>query len=365
MSDLKALGFGPYFQAQFEAWAEPALIPARVAAEHHGAYEVWTASDRRPGQARRAPAPRACGERSAHGRRLGRPARGAGPGQHRIDRARLRAAHGLHPRRRGARRRVQVVAANVDLVYVVSSMDADFNLHRIQRYLARIHAGGATPGVILNKADLCADVADRVLDVELACPGVPVHAVSALRGEGVAAIRAAVGPGMTAAFLGSSGTGKSTLINALLGEARWPPAPCAPTTASGRHTTSHRQLLRLPGGGLLLDTPGMRELQLARRATGWTRSSRRSPRWPPQCRFPDCRHEGEPGCAVQAAMAAGAIGAEALAHWRKLEKEAHAYALRQDVRLRREAGTRLGTPLRAGDQGAEAEAPRSALALGP
>jgi ribosome biogenesis GTPase len=336
MHDLKALGFGPFFQAQLDSWADPALVPARVAAEHRGAYEVWTAE--------------AAGQAKLAGRLRRALAEDEAPTAG--DWVALREAPGpdttamierVFARRtvftRGAAGRevrVQVVAANVDLIYAVSGMDADFNLHRIQRYLARIHAGGAAPGVILNKADLCPDVAGRVLEVEQACPGVPVHAVSALRGEGLAAIRAAVGPGMTAAFLGSSGTGKSTLINALLGGERMATGAVREVDGKGRHTTSHRQLLLLPDGGLLLDTPGMRELQIAG-GDGLDTAFADVVELAAQCRYPDCRHASEPGCAVKAAVAAGTIDAERLAHYRQLEKEGQAFALRHDVRQRREA----------------------------
>lgn len=336
MTDLFALGFGPFFQAQFAAWAEPALIPARIAAEHRGAYEVWTASA--AGQAKLAGRLRralADGEAPTAGDWV---ALSEAPGPDTTAMIeRVFARRTVFTRGAAGREvRAQVVAANVDLIFAVSSLDADFNLHRLQRYLARIHAGGAAPGLLLNKADLCPDPAERVRAVEQACPGVPVHAVSALRGEGLAALRAAVGPGMTAAFLGSSGTGKSTLINALLGEVRMATGAVREEDGKGRHTTSHRQLLRLPDGGLLLDTPGMRELQIAGGA-GLDAAFADIAELAAQCRYPDCRHASEPGCAVKAAVAAGTIDAERLAHFRKLEKEAQAFALRHDERQRREA----------------------------
>ena len=335
MKDLESLGFGPFFQSQFDNWCDSALVPARVAAEHRGAYEVWSVGAagqaRLAGRLRRALAEAEAPTAGDWVALRAEPQPDAPALIERVCARRTVFTRGAA----GRESRAQVVAANVDLVFAVSSLDADFNLHRIQRYLARIHAGGALPGVLLNKADLCVDAAERIREVERACPGVPVHALSALSGEGVAAVRASISEGMTAAFLGSSGTGKSTLINALLGEAQMATGAVRAYDGRGRHTTTHRQLVRLPGGGLVLDTPGMRELQLLDEE-GLTAVFPEIAALAAACRYPDCRHESEPGCAVKAAIAAGTVAAEQLAHFRKLEKEAKANARRLDVRLRRE-----------------------------
>ena len=230
----------------------------------------------------------------------------------------------------------QVVAANVDRVFAVCGLDEDFNVRRIERYLARIWASGAEPAVILNKVDLCPDAAVRLGEVERHCANVPVYVTSALRVEGIAAVRACVHEGMTVALVGSSGAGKSTLVNALLGEARMATGEVRARAGRGRHVTTHRQLVLLPGGGLLLDTPGMRELELVDEE-GLDAVFDDVAVLVSQCRFRDCSHGIEPGCAVREAVQAGALASDRLAHYQKLEREARAFERRHDARLRRQA----------------------------
>ncbi|HEY5282636.1 MAG TPA: ribosome small subunit-dependent GTPase A [Polyangia bacterium] len=336
MYELSALGFGPFFEEQIQSWNSDAIIPARIAAEHRGGYEVW--SDTGSGPARLA------GRLRHRQDGEGAPAVGdwvglmAPPGPDRttiIDR--LFARRTVFTRGAAGREALaQVVAANVDLVFVVCGLDEDFNLRRIERYLARIWASGAAPAVILNKADLRQDVGDHIREVERLCAGVPVHATSALRSDGLAAIQATIHPGMTAAFVGSSGAGKSSLINAMVGEVRMATGETRASDGRGCHITTHRQLVFLPAGGLLLDTPGMRELQILDDeglSTVFDDITARSA----QCRFTDCRHDHEPGCAVKAAIAAGALAAERLEHFQKLEREAQAYERRHDKRLQRQS----------------------------
>ena len=236
----------------------------------------------------------------------------------------------------GRQARAQVVAANVDLVFAVCGLDADFNVRRIERYLARIWASGAQPSVILNKADICEDTATRIAEVERQCPGVPVHVTSALRSEGIKSVRACIHHGMTVAVVGSSGAGKSTLVNALLGEDRMLTGKVRARDGRGCHVTTHRQLVLLPEGGLLLDTPGMRELQLVDEE-GIDAVFKDIAALSTRCRYRDCRHDTEPGCAVKDAVESGDIAADRLEHYRKLEKEAQAYERRHDERLRRQS----------------------------
>lgn len=331
---LPALGFGPFFEEQLQRWT--AAIPARIAAEHRGTYEVW--SEAGTGQARLAGRLRHELEEDELPGVGDWVALKESPGPDRIA-----VIEQVFERRtvftRGAASRqvrAQVIAANVDLVFVVCGLDADFNIRRIERYLARIWASGAPPAVILNKADVCENAATRVLEVEARCPGVPVHATSALRVEGLAAIRTCIGEGLTAAFVGSSGAGKSTLVNALVGEERMMTGGVRASDGRGCHVTSHRQLLLLPDGGLVLDTPGMRELQIFEE-DGLNVAFDDIANLAAQCRFRDCRHDTEPGCAVKAAVASGEIAAERLEHYRKLEREALAYERRHDERLRRQS----------------------------
>lgn len=228
----------------------------------------------------------------------------------------------------------QVVAANVDTVFLVSGLDLDYNPRRIERYLAAAWESGATPVVVLNKADLDPDRDARVAETQALAPGAAVIAVSALEGEGIASLAPWLQPGHTVALLGSSGVGKSTLVNALLGEERQATGSVREHDSRGRHTTTHRELVALPGGALLLDTPGMRVLKL------WGDEDSVGGAFPEiaslaeGCRFRDCRHESEPGCAVLAAEADGTLAADRLASWRKLQREAHWLATRVDARAR-------------------------------
>ena len=344
MYDLSALGFGPFFQEQLQRWKEPTLIPARIAAEHRGGYEVWSTAGAGPvrlsGKLRHQPN----GQDTSRAAGTTLPAVGdwvglrepPGP-EHTTIIERLFARRTVFTRGAAGREALaQIVAANVDVVFVVCGLDEDFNLHRIERYLARIWASGAAPALILNKADLCTDASARLREVESRCAGLPIHVTTALQAEGLAALRATIGHGMTAAFVGSSGAGKSTLLNAILGEQRMSTGATRASDGRGCHVTTHRQLVLLPDGGLLLDTPGMRELQLLD-DDGLDRVFDDIAERSGQCRFRDCRHQHEPGCAVKAAITAGELSVERLDHYQKLEREAQAYERRHDKRLQRQA----------------------------
>jgi ribosome biogenesis GTPase len=229
----------------------------------------------------------------------------------------------------------QVLAANVDLAFVVTGLDSDFNLRRLERYLAVAWSGGARPVVLLNKADLAPDPEGQRLAAEAVAPGVEVRPMSALTGEGVQALaKDHLEPGRTAVVLGSSGVGKSTLVNALLGTERQRTAGVRADDSKGRHTTTHRELIRLPGGALLIDTPGIRSLAVAGAAEGIEPAFADIAELASACRFADCRHEGEPGCAVRAALDDGSLSPERFASHRKLEREAAHVARSNDPLLR-------------------------------
>jgi ribosome biogenesis GTPase len=234
----------------------------------------------------------------------------------------------------------QVVAANLDVVLVVDALTADPRLRRVERYLAVAWSSGATPVVVLTKADLCDDVAAGVEAVREDALGVDVLAVSSHTGEGVDAVRALLRPGRTAAMVGPSGVGKSSLLNALAGEV------VAGTReirddGRGRHTTTARELHLLPGGALLVDTPGMRELALHDDAAGVEAAYADVAELAQDCRFRDCGHAGEPGCAVAAAIDDGRLDPARFRGWRKLRAEAHRQLLRVDARARAEERARL------------------------
>ncbi len=216
----------------------------------------------------------------------------------------------------GRKASAQVVAANVDTVFVVCGLDDDFNVRRIERYIARVWASGALPVVVLSKADLVEDAGARVDEVAGNAPGVAVLAISALHGGGLTELRAHLAPGRTVALVGSSGAGKSTLVNVLLGEERMATGAVRARDGRGRHVTSHRQLVLLPAGGTLLDTPGMRELQLFDEA-GLEAAFDDVTALAQRCRFTDCGHGTEPGCAVRGAVEAGEIDPARLAHFRQ------------------------------------------------
>ena len=234
----------------------------------------------------------------------------------------------------------QVVAANLDVVLVTDALTADPRLRRVERYLAVAWSSGATPVVVLTKADLCDDVAAGVEAVREDALGVDVLAVSAHTGEGVDAVRALLRPGRTAAMVGPSGVGKSSLLNALAGEV------VAGTReiredGRGRHTTTARELHLLPGGALLVDTPGMRELALHDDAAGVEATYADVADLALDCRFRDCAHTGEPGCAVAAALDDGRLDPARYRGWRKLQAEAHRQLLRVDARARAEERARM------------------------
>ncbi|MBU8537655.1 ribosome small subunit-dependent GTPase A [Falsiroseomonas tokyonensis] len=236
--------------------------------------------------------------------------------------------HAVLPRRTAFIRRaadsqqtLQVIAANIDVVFVVTSLNADLNPRRLERFLAAAWQSGARPVLVLTKADLSEAPEAAAAEVAKLAAGCPVLVVSARQGIGLDAIRAQIRPGETCVLIGSSGVGKSTLVNTLLGEQRMATQEIRAADARGRHTTSARHLILLPGGGLLLDTPGIREVGLVEAEAGLGTVFEDIEQLASQCRFGDCSHTTEPGCAVRAALEAGALDAARWAHFRKLEQE--------------------------------------------
>jgi len=214
----------------------------------------------------------------------------------------------------------QVIAANVDVAFVATAAGGDVNERRLERYLAVIHDGGVEPVVLLTKSDACADVAAETARVHAVAPGVPVLAVSGQTGDGVDAVAARIAPGRVAVLIGSSGVGKSTLVNRLLGEARQRIGGLR-DDGKGRHTTTRREIVTLPNGGLLVDMPGMRELGLFDAEEGLGDAFPEVTARAAGCRFRDCKHASEPGCAVHAALDAGELARDRFESWQKLRDE--------------------------------------------
>ena len=226
--------------------------------------------------------------------------------------------------------------------FLVSGLDHDLNLRRLERYLVLAIDGGVTPIVLLNKVDIALDVDRAVAEVHAVAPGTRVIVSSALTGEGLDEIRAQIDPGSTACLLGSSGVGKSTITNALLGEQRQAVNTIRQDDSKGRHTTSHRELFTLPGGGSLIDTPGLRTVGVMGESASLEASFSDVEALARACRFSDCAHTSEPGCAVRAAVDAGELPADRLASHRKLEAELRSVALRADEQARRAQERRQG-----------------------
>lgn len=236
----------------------------------------------------------------------------------------------------------QVLAANVDTAFLVSGLDNDLNLRRIERYLVLALDGGVTPVVVLNKVDIALDLQRAVAEVHAVAAGTRVVVTSAVDGTGIDELRDYLAAGMTACLLGSSGVGKSTLTNAILGEDRQATKALREDDSKGRHTTSHRELFAVPDGGLLIDTPGLRTVGVLGDSDSVQATFDEVESLARDCRFSDCHHEGEPGCAVGAAIEAGTLSPDRLASHHKLEAERHYAEIRSDQRARREADRKLG-----------------------
>ncbi len=234
-------------------------------------------------------------------------------------------------RRAGTEDGEQVVAANVNTAFLMTSLDQNLNPRRIERYLVAGWDSGATPVVVLTKSDLVSDVDAIVEEIEVVAGGADVIAVSSTDGAGLDRLRQYLEPGMTVALLGSSGVGKSTLVNTLAGEDLLLTQEVREIDNKGRHTTTHREIFLLHDGALVLDTPGMRELGLVEADEGIEETFDDVAAIVARCRFSDCRHESEPGCAVAAALSDGVLTAERWDSYDKLQKEAGYEVRRRDV----------------------------------
>ena len=325
MPALEELGWDADWASSFGQLQEDKLIAGRVAAQHRGACDVWTED----GELRARTAGRLFYEHE-----VGAPIPGVGDWvalQGTTIRSILPRRSAFLRKRAGFSSDEQVLAANVDTAFLLGGLDDDFSLRRLERYITTAWDSGAAPVVVLTKADLCADVAEAVLAVESVAIGVPVQPVSNVTGEGIELLAPHLRPGRTAVLLGSSGVGKSTLLNRLAGADLMRTAALA-ADGTGRHTTTHRELVRLPDGALVIDTPGLRELQFWEGDLGAAFEDIEE--LAGECRFRDCAHAREPGCAVLAAVDGGRLELDRLRSWRKFQRELEAIAARTDRRLR-------------------------------
>jgi ribosome biogenesis GTPase len=231
----------------------------------------------------------------------------------------------------GSRTVEQIVGANIDTVFLVTSLNQDFNLRRIERYLILALEGGARPIIVLSKADLCAETEERIAEIQTIAGGVPVHAVSVIKENGLGELMPYFRHGETVALLGSSGVGKSTLINHLIGSDVQKVKEIREHDGRGQHTTTHRELILLPQGGLVLDTPGMRELQLWDGEESLHLAFDDIEELAGSCYFSACQHRDEPRCAIREALTEGRIDAARYQSYEKLQKELKHMARKQDV----------------------------------
>jgi ribosome biogenesis GTPase len=318
---LAELGWTEALARHFEPFAREGLVAARVAVEHRTKYGVYTER----GEAEAALTGRARHEAEA---RRDRPAVGDWVAMAAPPPGGAGAIHAVLPRVSAFTRKVagrqheeQVVAANIDVAFLVTSLNTELSPRRLERYLTLAWKSGARPVVVLTKADLCEDPAALVREIEAVAVGVSVLLTSAKTGLGIEELRGLLADHKTGTLLGSSGVGKSTLMNALVGWERQDTGAIREADDRGRHTTSRRELVRMPGGGLLIDTPGMRELQLSEAGDGLLAAFDDIAELARGCVFRDCGHGPEPDCAVRDAVAAGRFSAERLESFHKLVKE--------------------------------------------
>lgn len=325
--DLKDLGWNGSLEAIFQPYLNNGLYPGRVSAEYRNQFKVWTqfgeiwakvSGKMRFEALERSDFP-AVGDWVAVEFEP-EASRESGP-QEGLIQVILPRKSKFSRKSAGRTAEEQIVATNVDTVFLVNALNLDFNVRRIERYLTLAWESGAVPVIILSKIDVCNDVEDKIHLVQEVAPGVSIFPLSSLTGEGMEGLRNFLKPGHTIALLGSSGAGKSTLMNYLVGQNVQRTHEVREKDSRGRHTTTSRELFLLPQGGILIDTPGMREIQLYGNDIGLSEAFADIYEYAKNCRFTDCQHEKEPGCAVQKAIVEGALSENRYDSFKKLQRE--------------------------------------------
>lgn len=350
---IEDLGWNAYFSAIWNAEDRTGCVPARVVAQQRG---LWRVAGDSP-ECWAAPSGKLRDESGSGGNwpvagdwvaaelcTAGAPA---------IIQAILERRTKFSRKEAGKRVSEQVIAANVDRAIIVAALDHDFNLRRIERYVAQCWESGASPAIVLNKADACETKHEYIDEVANISVGAPVFVLSAKTGDGVGELEATFVRGQTVVFLGSSGVGKSTLLNRLMGEDRQATQAVRAKDSRGRHTTTAHELLTLPCGAMVIDTPGLRELQLWDAGEGISRAFADIEELATHCRFRDCRHESEPGCAVLAALEEGSLDVRRLDNMRKLEREQEFLMRKMDPEKQHEYKNRIKISFRAIRQDAQ------------
>ena len=335
--NLEQLGWNSHFQTEANLFGKPDLIPARIAEEHKSFYTVFS-------QHGTLLAEIAGKIRFQAEHRSDFPAVGdwvlvsARPNENRASIEAILPRQTLILRKTAGRDySEQVLASNVDIIFIVTSLNQDFNVRRLERYLAIAWESGCTPVVVLNKADLCSDPSVFENDVQNIAPAVPVHSMSGLSGEGIDFLKPYLQNGKTAIFIGSSGVGKSTILNRLTTEPQQRVQSVRESDDRGRHTTTSRQMILLPDGGIVIDTPGMREIGLWDNETGLSKTFLEIEELAKQCRFRNCKHQTEPGCAVRDAVQLGVLEEERLESYRKLGTELEYVRRKTNIRAQQTA----------------------------
>lgn len=335
--DLEELGWDPFFEKHFEPYKEQGFSPARIAVEERNLYMAYSELGELTGKVT---------GRFRHNARSRSdfPAVGDWVAIKGNPDTKKMTIHGVLPRKSKFSRKIvstdgktteeQVISTNVDTVFLVIGLDTDFNVRRIERYLTIVQDSGAHLVMVLNKTDLCDNVVERIKEVKSVTSGVPIYAVSALKREGLEQLDTYLSVGQTVTLVGSSGVGKSTLINSILGEERQATGDVREYDGKGRHITMKRELILIPEGGMFIDNPGMRTISLWGEEGGLDETFEDIVALAQQCKFRDCQHRTEPGCAIKQAIEDGTLDKKRYENYLKLQRELRILARKKEQRAR-------------------------------